>query len=886
MTTKMKTFTRRSNCCKAAALFLGLTAACASGFETVNTQWTWAGWGGGGFFWSAAIDPSNAKVMYLGGDVNGICKSEDKGKSWRFINNGLHEYGVYSMAISKSNPKVLYVMTPNGMAKTVNGGEKWTPLTETLKAKQNLSTHRPGSVRAIAIDPTNPDVVYAGSAKGVVCKSMDGGASWKDVNYLSAIKTDDSGPKLKPASGEGFLWVTYKSPAGEWGHSGRIEKFLDANGKDWSAYKTLTGSFYAPVGAPEFKVSLVIQSGSGWTWQEGKPATSEAGKWVDVSFDLSAAKDLNSVKMMHYVIRANGAAFEGDLGIDAVKLQPSDGSAAVVVGEWNTAGANEGWRLTTAADAPFVKAMAPSLAPATPSQAPIASITVSETDHNTLYIAHRKLGVFKSTDGAATWTLLDTPKEAANISIFPKDSRLLYGAFGKSGIWRSADGGKTWKNCSATLPENCDAREVSVSAINPKIVHAIGNQGWGGFYFNSADGGETWTSKRKYTPDSVNNPTLPQDNHGGKDLSTTSNLATTPADPDLVFIVANWNNIMSTDGGKTWNETIKGADITCFHDLLIVNDHIFAVAMDEGLFTSANDGQTWTQLAPLAYQEGLSGHQWRVAAFQKDNGDYHIVSTVSAWRGSKEYPNQVLVSDDSGKTFKRATGLPDYLPKKNVMWGDGYARALAPDPKNPMTLYLGIDGDAEPAKGLSGGGVFKSTDGGYTWTQLPNQPGTRRMFYGIAVDPTDSKRIFWGGFGANGGVWRSEDGGESWENVNKQDAYLFNVEVAQDGTVYAGGNALWQSRDHGTTWKKISPTGIPGSVVGIACDPDNAKRIWFSAATWDGSSMGGVFRSDDGGKTWVDISGDIGYRKPLVIRYNAKTHELWAAGVAAFRTKQ
>ena len=375
--------------------------------------------------------------------------------------------------------------------------------------------------------------------------------------------------------------------------------------------------------------------------------------------------------------------------------------------------------------------------------------------------------------------------------------------------------------------------------------------------------------------------------NGRKDLSATTNLAMSPSDPDTLFVSANWNNAVSTDGGRTWRESSRGADITCFHDLRFAGGRVFATAMDEGLFTSADNGATWKQLAPRKYTEGESGHNWRVAAFQKDDGEFHVVATVSPWRGAKEYPNHVIVSDDSGKTFKRATGLPTVLPKKNAMWGEGYARALSVDPANPLTMYLGIDGDPEPDRGFAGGGVFKSVDGGYTWEQLANQPGTRRMFYGLAVDPTDSKRIFWGGFGANGGVWRSEDAGASWQRMNGPDAYLFNVEATSHGIVYAGGNDLWKSTDHGTTWKKISTfPGRQGSVVGIAWDPENAKRVWFSSATWDGSDKGGIYRSDDGGTTWTDISGDIPYRKPLVLRYNAATKELWAAGVGAFRAKQ
>src|SRR5262249_4285549 len=149
-------------------------------------------------------------------------------------------------------------------------------------------------------------------------------------------------------------------------------------------------------------------------------------------------------------------------------------------------------------------------------------------------------------------------------------------------------------------------------------------------------------------------------------------------------------------------------------------------------------------------------------------------------------------------------GLPKERPKKNTMWGEGYSRALAADPKNPKTLYLGIDGDPDPEHNQVGGGIFKSTDGGLTWKQLLHQPGSRRMFYGLCVDPTDSNRIFFATCGDHGGLYRSEDGGESWTLVFKDETWLWNVALSGTGEVYTSGSNLWHSTDHGTTWKKIS----------------------------------------------------------------------------------
>ncbi len=875
-----------------------VTVLCAAGLaagavaDEADASWTWTGWGGGGFFWSAVFDPANADVIYLGGDVAGLYKSTDRGANWRFINRGLHEYGVYSLAIAKSNPQILYAMTPNGIARTANGGEDWERLPETFKSALNLSIHRPGSVRALAVDPTSPGIVYAGSGTGSLYKSADGGRTWTALDYLAALKDEVTAPAMLAASGKGFLWLSYESAAGDWARHGRIERFLGDAGEDWSGVARATARLYAPASAPKLNAQLVLQSGGDWKWQAGTDVVLKPGEWTEVALDFAQVANTASARMLHVVIRANGTTWQGELGLAAVTLHPADATQPVrVIGDWEKPGNLDGWRLSKAGDAPFVRGVRTSSELAPDVKAPIGTVAIAESDPRRIFVAHRKLGVFRSVDAGAAWTRLDTPRAAAHITVFPGDAQLVYGAFGTDGVWKSTDGGANWVATAGKLPAKCDAREVAVDPRDPQVLHLIGKDGWNGQFFTSRDGGATWTSSKRFRRDFVANPTLPAETGSGEfatgvgGLSTPSNLALSPSEPDVLFIAANWNNILSTDGGRTWQERIRGADITCFHDLRFVGNRVYAVAMDEGLLMSEDDGVTWTQLTPLKYTPGISGHQWRVFAREKEDGAHHIVSTVSPWRAAEEYPNGVLVSGDSGKTFARGLGLPTYLPKPNTMWGQGYARALAADPKNPDVLYLGIDGDAEPAKGLGGGGIFKSTDGGLNWTQLPNQPGSRRMFYGIAVDPTDSNRLFWGACGDKGGVWRSEDAGGTWERMGDVEPWVFNVEVTADGTVYAGANNLWRSTDHGKTWKQL--TKLKGrTVVGIATDPEDGRRVWISAVTWGGGDDGGVFRTIDGGATWQEITGDIPYKKPLILRYNPATRDLWAAGVGAFKTKQ
>ena len=312
-------------------------------------------------------------------------------------------------------------------------------------------------------------------------------------------------------------------------------------------------------------------------------------------------------------------------------------------------------------------------------------------------------------------------------------------------------------------------------------------------------------------------------------------------------------------------------------DVRFSEGRVYASAMDEGTLVSENNGQQWHQLWPLKWSQELSGHNWRLA-ITKQNGADRIISTVSPW---DKYPPRTVLSEDGGKTYKIVTaGLPDYIIRPNTMWGAGHPRALAVDPQNPQIVYMGIDGDAEAGK--SGGGLFKSLDGGASWKQLPNQPGSRRMFYGLAVDPTDSKRIYWAALGTGGGVWRSEDSGESWKHVFTNEGWPFNLMVARDGTAYCAGKYLWRSTDQGATWKKITDFSPGGTIMGLEEDPRDSKTLWIS---FD-KGKGGVYKTTDGGATWKEITGNLPYIYPQLLRFNPATNELWAAGVGLYKIKQ
>ena len=849
--------------------------------KRADVRWTWCGWGGGGWFWSSAADPVDANVFYMGGDVNGIWKTTDGGKSWFFVNDGLQNFGVYSLAVAPSSPKTVYALTQDGVAASFDGAKTWKPCGETRNAALKVSAHRGGSVKAIAVDPRAPKTVYAGGANGRAVKSTDGGESWTVLDYLSARK-EEEGETAKPVSGAGYGRLTVAANANDWANYVRIQKFIDQNGADWSACDKVGVKVFLPGDAPAgMAATIVVQSGS-WTWKEGPMKTLEPGKWTTVEYPMSVYSDPKKVQLLHFVVRTNGKGYKGEIGLD--EFVATGVGKRIVLGEWNGA-ETEDWKVSPDANTKSItKSILPSKAPKVPVAGdPVRCIAVSGANPKLVLLCQQKFGLFRSTDAGATWTHVKDAPAGASVVCWagPAAPKTWYGAFGKSGVFVSIDDGATWRSLNAPLESGMGARDVVVNTKDPKVAHVIIGQGFGGYVATTRDGGATWTKTKEMKPDRVYNPTLPEQKSVG--MSGLENISLSPADPNRVHMAGNWDPCMSWDGAKTWFESVRGADITCFHDIQHLGGDTYGAAMDEGSLVTKNAGATWQALAPRKWTPGLSGHHWRVLPQKLRDGRMRVISTVSPWAHGHDFNVKVIVSEDGGKTFEEAKGLPDYRTHANTMWGEGHGRAISADPTNPDIVYLGIDGD--PEKGNAGGGVFKSTDGGHSWKQIPNQPGSRRMMYGIKVDPTNPNRIVWGACGTTSGVYVSEDAGESWTKAPNLNDWIFNVEVSAKGTVYAGGNQLYRSDDHGKTFRAVTKlSGV--TVVGIACDPANEKRMWISASTWDGNRAGGIYETVDGGKTWADITGDIPYPKPLIVRYNDTTHELWAAGPGAFKTRR
>lgn len=230
-------------------------------------------------------------------------------------------------------------------------------------------------------------------------------------------------------------------------------------------------------------------------------------------------------------------------------------------------------------------------------------------------------------------------------------------------------------------------------------------------------------------------------------------------------------------------------------------------------------------------------------------------------------------TDDAGRTW-----VPIF-DQVNV----GSIGAIAVAPSSPKTIYVG-SGEADMRSDIAQGiGMFGSTNGGQTWQAL-GLSDTEQIGK-ILVDPRNSDVVLVAALGhpygpnAQRGVFRSIDGGKTWARTLFKDANTGAIDLAyQPGNpsvVYAAmwqtrrppwntyppsngpGSGLYKSIDGGRTWHELTGHGLPSTPgrIGLTTSAAKSKRV-YALIDSDDAAQGGLYRSDDAGLTWHQLTGD------------------------------
>lgn len=237
-----------------------------------------------------------------------------------------------------------------------------------------------------------------------------------------------------------------------------------------------------------------------------------------------------------------------------------------------------------------------------------------------------------------------------------------------------------------------------------------------------------------------------------------------------------------------------------------------------GVWKSTDGGQSWHPTTDKV--KDMSPSIGAIAVAPSDSNVIYAATGEACIRGDIIAGNGVYKSVDGGKTW-HSSGLQDTLAIGRI----------AVHPKNPDIVFVAALG--HPFGPNPDRGVFRSTDGGKTWTKVlfkdENTGGID-----LALDPSNPNTIFAALWQARRSPWGLDSGGP--------------------------GSGLYRSTDGGNTWRRLSGHGLPeGTIgrIGVAVAYGNSNRIWALVE----ADKGGLFRSDDGGDSWTLVNAERQYRQ-------------------------
>lgn len=615
-----------------------------------------------------------------------------------------------------------------------------------------------GAVAALAADPQNPSTVYAATCAGVF-KTVDGGANWSAVN--SGL------PGIDCQIGPGILAVDPQN----------------------------TGTVYVSSGNQIFKTT---HGGASWN-------------------AISTPKVTAALQVLLIAPSNPNTLYTSD-GSEIFKS--TDGGAT-----WAQTGSGTGFPLA-----------------------------LDPQNQDTLY-ANMSGGLFKTTDGGASWNPANSglppvaqPAYNARVLVIdPWNPDTLYAAGFRGQIFKSTDGGTSWNPASFGLPPSpapsAGYNSVVSLAINPQtpaVIYALIRQpslGSQGYFFlaTSTDGAASWTLD--------SDPLL-----AAAGLYT---IAPDPRDAGTLYLGTSNGILKTADAGGHWSLASGGLRAAGIESVVIdpqTAGTLFAVTSFQGLpmpaaggaaglFKSTNGGNSWSP-SNFGLQTN-AGVPVGLAADPQHPGTLYALEVISG---------ALFQSEDSAGSWVKIWS--------NTTPNGTDVGPLAIDPQNPNIMYLAFN----TCLGSCDARIAKSTDGGHTWTKSQvalKGMGCCSQIDTVAVDPQNPNIVYAGtadGDNGGSGLWKSTDGGVSWTNLGAADVYATAIDPRNPGTIYAVWNgSLAKSTDGGQTWNADFGLGL-WPVGPLVIDPQNSATIY--CVGYDGTTRRDeIFRSTDAGASWTEVGG-------------------------------
>ena len=490
--------------------------------------------------------------------------------------------------------------------------------------------------------------------------------------------------------------------------------------------------------------------------------------------------------------------------------------------------------------------------PVSVSAAKFFALSVHPTNPKEI-LAATSAGIEKSIDGGLTWSSKLSTYYGTELARVPGcPSKILATVWDAASpdaswngfIYRSTDGGETWgKVGGAGIPpfdDNVGRLALAVAPSAPAEIYVLAASASGdvekcrddpvdqiGFY-RSIDEGSSWTFRSN--PISGKCRTVVDQGGfesilGGQGWYANS-LTVATHSPNIVY-AAGLDLWQSTDGAATWTKKSRWdaepsdthyahADI---HSLLWAGPNLL-VGDDGGVSKTTDGGASFTLM-----DNGVVTRQYYSVGVSASNRDLII-------GGAQDNGTNIRI----GSTTKY----------QEVIGGDGFAVAV--HPTNPLTLYGTVYNSR----------IFRSTDGGHSFDEVTPQfgPNENRPFVSpLTMDPTNPSVLYT----ASNFLWKTTDGGTTWTRTSNSDlgdgsarGYVTKIAVAKSNSNYilttTGSGTVKKSTDGGLSWMQLK--GLPNRYAADAeFDPQNVDIFYISYTTAE--PTGRLYKTIDGGKSFA-----------------------------------
>jgi subtilisin family serine protease len=264
-------------------------------------------------------------------------------------------------------------------------------------------------------------------------------------------------------------------------------------------------------------------------------------------------------------------------------------------------------------------------------------------------------------------------------------------------------------------------------------------------------------------------------------------------------------------------------------------------ATDAGLYKSTDGGASWTStgLNSLLAARSLDA---TAPSFAKAGDEALSATLVSAVTTDPANSQVVYATTWGSGIYKSTDGGASWTPV-NAGLGDLWLYAIVADPSSGQVLYAGANS----------GGVFKSTDGGGSWFAANNGLANLNL-RSLAVDPANSQLLY---AGTQGGVYKSADGGGWWAAtgaLGAGDPWAIAVDSTNSQTLYAGlgGSGVYKSTNGGGVWFAVNNGLGSWDLRALILDPSAPQTLYA------GTNGAGVYTSTNGGNTWGAMNDSLG----------------------------